>query len=126
MHPPKKILLADDDAAILDATRMILELEGYEVLSTLDGGMVEQLLEEKPDLLLLDIWMGGHDGKEICRGLKAGDETKHLPIILISASRDVARSALDAGADDFIAKPYQLCELLAKVDKHVSLAASIV
>ena len=78
------------------------------------------MLREPTDLLLLDIWMSGHDGKEICRALKRGDATKKVPIILISASRDVELSASEAGADDWIAKPFDMKNLLAKVKKHTT------
>ena len=72
-----------------------------------------------PDLLLLDIWLSGWDGREICRSLKAREETKHLPIVLCSASRDGERMAREAGADGFIAKPFALDDLLATVARHL-------
>lgn len=117
---PIKILVADDDPAILDSIKMILELEGYEVTTTVDGATIGRMFEEQPDLLLLDIWMSGQDGKDICRALKAQDTTRHIPIIMISASRDVAESARDAGADDFLTKPFEMEELLLKVKKFTT------
>lgn len=114
----KRVLIADDDPAILDATRMILELEGYEVTTTVDGETIKEMFENPPDLLLLDIWMSGQDGKDICRALKAQDSTKHIPIIMVSASRDVAESARSAGADDFLTKPFEMEVLLEKVRKY--------
>ena len=116
----KKILVADDDPAILDSIKMILELEGYEVVTTVNGATVPSLLKNKPDLLLLDIWMSGQDGKDICRTLKADKATKNIPIIMVSASRDVAASAKEAGADDFLTKPFEMDDLLAKVKKYTS------
>lgn len=114
---PKTILIADDDEGILDATSAILEFEGYQVRSTLDGASVLRLEGQLPDLLLLDIWMSGTDGTDVCRQLKNSDDTKHLPVIMISASRDIEQYAMDAGADDFLAKPYEMKELLEKVKK---------
>jgi DNA-binding response OmpR family regulator len=115
----KRILIADDDPAILDATRMILEMENYEVETTVDGATVAIMFENPPDLLLLDIWMSGQDGKDICRALKSQESTKHVPVIMISASRDVEASAKDAGADDFVTKPFEMDLLLKKIREHL-------
>ncbi|MBA3788921.1 response regulator transcription factor [Patescibacteria group bacterium] len=114
----KKILLADDDLAILDATKMLLELEGYEVQTTAEGVTVKEMIEQLPDLLLLDIWMSGQDGKKICKKLKANKSTKHIPIVMISASRDVEDSARAAGADAFMTKPFEMNDLLARVKEY--------
>jgi len=114
---PKTILIADDDEGILDATSAILEFEGYHVQSTLDGASVLRWEGALPDLLLLDIWMSGTDGTDVCRQLKTSEGTKHLPVIMISASRDIEQYARDAGADDFLAKPYEMKDLLEKVKR---------
>ena len=113
--PSKTILIADDDEGILDATQAILEFEGYQVNITVDGSAVLRLQGKLPDLLLLDIWMSGQDGTDICRQLKSNHATKGLPVLMISASRDIEQYAMDAGADDFLAKPYEMDELLEKV-----------
>ena len=116
----KKILVADDDPAIVDAIQLMLELYDYEVSTTVDGETIYKMENEYPDLLLLDIWMSGQDGREICKYLKNKPLTKHIPIIMISASRDIIQSAKDSGADDFIAKPFQMDELLTKIEKYTS------
>ena len=113
----KKILIADDDPAIVESTTLILEEFGYEVLSTVDGATIYKMEKEYPDLLLLDIWMSGQDGRDICRYLKKDNITKHIPIIMISASQDIKKSATAAGADDFLAKTFDMDELIAKVKK---------
>lgn len=118
---PKKILIADDDPAICDALKLMLEEEGYMVDTTVNGETIYQLEEMFPDLLLLDIWMSGQDGREICKYLKKKDLTKDIPIIMISASRDIAAAAKEAGADDFIPKPFGMDELLSKVAQHIIL-----
>jgi DNA-binding response OmpR family regulator len=112
----KKIMIADDDPGIVDAVGMLLEFEGYAVTTTVDGSTVLDMQEELPDLLLLDIWMSGEDGRDICKRLKSGDLTKNIPVIMISASRDIKESALAAGADDFLAKPFEMDELLKKIE----------
>ncbi|SEM59078.1 two-component system, OmpR family, response regulator MprA/putative two-component system response regulator [Mucilaginibacter gossypiicola] len=115
----KKIMIADDDPGIVDAVEMLLEFEGYEVTSTVDGATVLDMKDELPDLLLLDIWMSGEDGRDICKKLKQNELTKDIPVIMISASRDIRDSAMIAGADDFLAKPFDMDELLKKVAHFV-------
>ena len=111
-------MIADDDPGIVDAVEMLLEFEGYEVMSTVDGTTVLDMKGELPDLLLLDIWMSGEDGRDICRKLKHEPITKDIPVIMISASRDIEASALVAGADDFLAKPFEMDELLKKIEHY--------
>jgi DNA-binding response OmpR family regulator len=108
-------MIADDDPGIVDAVEMLLQFEGYDVTSTVDGATLLDMKEQLPDLLLLDIWMSGEDGRDICRKLKNGNVTKNIPVIMISASRDIQESALAAGADDFLAKPFEMNELLQKI-----------
>ncbi|MDB5287787.1 MAG: response regulator receiver protein [Mucilaginibacter sp.] len=109
-------MIADDDPGIVDAVEMLLEFEGYTVTSTVDGSTVLDMKEELPDLLLLDIWMSGEDGRDICKKLKSENITKNIPVIMISASRDIKASAMAAGADDFLAKPFEMDELLKKIE----------
>ncbi|MDN3509997.1 MAG: response regulator [Candidatus Jettenia sp. CY-1] len=115
----KKIILAEDNLAIVDALTIMLEEFGYEVISIVDGSTVKDKLKEKPDLILLDIWMQGWSGRDACRYLKSNEDTKDIPIIIISADRNIAQLAKEAGADDFIAKPFQIEDLLAKVEKYI-------
>jgi len=116
----KKIFIADDDEAIVDATVMMLEVMGYDVQHTLDGNAVPDAMANKPDLLLLDIWMSGVDGRDICRQLKSNPETRSIPVLMVSASRDIAQSALDAGADGFLEKPFDMNNLLDKIDSLIN------
>jgi CheY-like chemotaxis protein len=116
----KRIMVADDDPAILDVMRMMLEFEGYEVLTTLNGAAVLKMETEFPDLLLLDIRMSGADGRDICRKLKQSERTSKIPVVLVSAGKDIEQSAIEAGANDFIAKPFEMIELLHKVEKNIN------
>ena|ERR1017187_9044065 len=116
----KKILVADDNPAILDALKIMLEEEGYEVETTVDGATAQDMKGHLPDLLLLDIWMSGIDGRDICKHLKSAAATKHIPVTMISATKDIEQIAKDSGADDFISKPFQMENLLAIVAKYVS------
>ena len=113
----KSILVADDDKAILDALSLFLEDAGYAVTTTTRGEDVRMMHEKFPDIILLDIWMSGSDGGEICAYLKSKKRTKSIPIILFSANRDTAKIAQETGADDYIEKPFNLEELLEKIER---------
>jgi DNA-binding response OmpR family regulator len=113
----KTIMIADDDQGILDAVGMLLEFEGYKVITSLNCGSLINNEQQVPDLLLLDIWMSGTDGRDTCKILKQKENTSSLPIIMISASKDIGASAIAAGADDFLAKPFQINELLQKIER---------
>ncbi|UII31118.1 response regulator [Fulvivirga ulvae] len=112
----KRILVADDDPSILDVLEIMLaEIGGYQVETTANGKSVLELKDDLPDLILLDLWMSGMDGREICTKLKSQDTTRAIPVIIFSANRDIQTIAETAGADDYIAKPFQMNELLEKV-----------
>ncbi len=115
----KNILVADDDPAILDAVKMILEDENYKVITTVNGETARKVYGDLPDLILLDIWMSGMDGRDVCKHLKGQKKTQHIPIVMISANKDTQKIAMDAGADDFLAKPFEIDELLKKVEKYI-------
>lgn len=118
----KTILVADDDVAILEALTLILEDAGYDVSTTIDGAMLRNVYQQDPvpDLLLLDIWLSGWNGRDICLELKSVEQAKHLPIILFSANRETQRIAQEAGADDFITKPFDMDELLQTIERHLN------
>lgn len=115
----QKILVADDDPAILDALKIMLEEEGYEVETTLDGTKAQNMQKPFPNLLLLDIWMSGVNGGDICKLIKSASATKNVPVIMVSATKNIEQIATNAGADGFISKPFQMDALLAIVAKHV-------
>lgn len=117
-HIKKKILIADDDPSIVDALTLMLEDEGYDIEATGDGQMVKDLEKGHPDLILLDIWMSGWHGRDICIYLKGQESTRHIPIIIISANKDTKEIALQAGADDFITKPFEMDALIEKVARY--------
>jgi|SRR5882672_5885787 len=119
--PIKKhtIVVADDDPAILEAMKLMLEFYDFEVKTIADGMVVSKLLSFKPTLLLLDICMPGVDGREICKELKATASTKDIPVIMISANYDIADASRDSGADDYLAKPFEVQDLLKKINKYL-------
>ncbi|HSX09035.1 MAG TPA: response regulator [Candidatus Saccharimonadales bacterium] len=113
------IVVADDDPAILDAMKMILESYNYKVETVSDGSVLPKLMTIKPKLLFLDIRMSGVNGKDVCRELKEIDETKDIPVVMISASCDLIKIVKEAGADDFLEKPFEMNDLLSKVNKYL-------
>ena len=117
----KKILVVDDDPDILDALQFMLEDAGYEVKTTEKGEYAENLHDTNgglPDVIILDVLLSGKDGRLICQKLKSQEETKRIPIIMISAHPNAKQSVTAVGADDFIAKPFDMDELLAKIAQY--------
>ena len=119
---PKRILVADDDLGIGEMLREMLSDAGYEADIEVKGQAVRQLTEPLPDLLILDIRLSGTDGRTICEQLKRQPATSSIPIIILSAHKDTQQIARDAGADDFLAKPFAMGDLLALVAKYVGSA----
>ena len=116
----KKILVVDDEPDILEFLEVILEEEGYAVLTSDKGEFLEQLHNGGlPDLILVDVLLSGKDGREIVKHLKSQEETKPIPVIMFSAHPSAERTAREAGAEDFVAKPFEIDELLAKVAKYL-------
>ena len=116
MEDKKKIIIVDDDVDILDVTTIILErYGGYEVAVIDRGEEMKSIKRTSPDLILLDLWMSGFNGQDLCRELKGDKQTKAIPVILFSANRELKSIAESCGADDFISKPYQMDDLLEKV-----------
>lgn len=120
---PATIMVADDDAAIVEVVTMVLEDAGYQVLSTSNGAAVRALKTNLPDLILMDIWMSGVDGSEIVKQLKAQPETKAIPVIIFSANRDCEAIAKAAGAEDYLKKPFDIDDLLDKVARFIPAAS---
>jgi two-component system response regulator MprA len=112
-----KILVVDDERAVRDSLRRALELEGYEVELAGDGGEALTRLESEsdPDAMILDVLMPPPDGLEVCRTLRLSGS--RLPVLMLTARAEVENrvEGLDAGADDYLTKPFALEELLARL-----------
>ncbi len=116
-----KILIVDDDFDIIEPLAMLFEQEGYDVAAITKGDQTfEKITSFKPDLLLLDILMSGSDGRTICRTLKSKAETKLLPIIMMSAHPAAKADSSTCGADDFIAKPFDIDDLLTLIRNYIN------
>jgi two-component system response regulator MprA len=113
-----KILVVDDERAVRDSLRRALELEGYEIELAGDGSEALTTLaheDSQPDAVILDVLMPGVDGLEVCRRLRASGNRG--PVLMLTARDEVENrvAGLDAGADDYVTKPFALEELLARV-----------
>ena len=120
-NPSKKapfgILIVDDEKDLVDLVAYNLEREGYAVLKAYDGEEALNIIRSrKPDLVLLDLMLPGIQGLEICRIVRSAPETATLPIIMLTARGEEADRVigLEIGADDYVAKPFSVRELLAR------------
>ncbi|MBM3244369.1 MAG: response regulator [Candidatus Omnitrophica bacterium] len=115
---PIRILIADDDPDIRDILMITLSEENYEVIEAPDGEEALKIIETKPlDLVLVDYKMPKVDGREVCRRVKKDLLLSHLPIIMVTGKGDINDrvNGIDAGADDYIVKPFEPKELLARI-----------
>jgi len=114
---PMKVLVVDDERAVRESIRRALELEGYEIELAEDGRQALDRLESdsQPDAVVLDILMPGVDGLEVCRTLRKSGSS--IPVLMLTARTQVEDrvEGLDAGADDYLTKPFALEELLARL-----------
>src|SRR5213592_751129 len=112
-----RILVVDDERAVRDSLRRALELEGYQIELAGDGREALYRLDSdvQPDAVILDVLMPGIDGLEVCRRLRAAGNS--IPVLMLTARDEVENrvAGLDAGADDYVTKPFALEELLARV-----------
>ncbi|NUO96582.1 MAG: response regulator transcription factor [Nonomuraea sp.] len=116
MSEPARLLVVDDEPALREALQSSLEFEGYRVGTANDGqAALEELAGEPYDAVLLDVMMPRLDGLTACRRLRA--QGNHIPVLMLTARDAVGDrvSGLDAGADDYLVKPFELDELLARV-----------
>jgi two-component system alkaline phosphatase synthesis response regulator PhoP len=114
-----KILVVDDEIYIVHILDFSLGMEGYEVVTALDGEQaLAKVKTEEPDLIVLDIMMPKLDGYETCKVLKSDPETRHIPVILLSAKgRNVdQKMGFQVGADDYITKPFSPRKLVERIN----------
>ncbi|PRB00410.1 response regulator [Chryseobacterium sp. MYb7] len=116
----KKILIFDDDAAILEVITIIFEENGYDVkISETSHDILEKVAEYHPDVILMDNWIPKIGGVEATKLLKSSEEFNHIPVIYVTANNDIAALASEAQADDYVSKPFNLDDLEEMVAKHI-------
>ena len=122
-----KILVIDDDKDLLEVTKSLLSRKGFEVETNDNWDGALQLLDSfQPQLILLDVFLNGIDGLDICKKLKSMPNTCHIPILIFSAYPSVAERVIyEYGADDFIAKPFEVNDLVSKVHSVLSQTAGL-
>ena len=114
------IVIVDDNADVLQVMKLLLGSRGFEVIGTTKGEETFNLVNTcQPALIFLDIHLAGMDGREISKQLKTTDETKHIPVILFSANIIKGTTLAESLADEFIAKPFDIHELILKVNKLI-------
>ncbi|MGI4728396.1 MAG: response regulator transcription factor [Janthinobacterium lividum] len=117
----KKILICDDDEGILHMLSFILEDAGFDTIGEANSlNIFKQIRNEQPDLLLLDLWMPVLTGDQVLKTLRVDPDKMNLPVIIISASMEGKNIASEAGANDFLAKPFDIEQLISKVNSLIN------
>lgn len=123
-----KILIADDIKQNVKLLRVILAASGYDIIEAYDGEeALEKLKLERPDLILLDVMMPKLTGYDVCKKIRADEKTRDIPVIMITAlhEMDDRIKGIEAGANDFISKPFNKAELLARVKSFTSMRHAV-
>lgn len=114
----KKILVVDDEIDILEPLSLILSSSNFQVETVSEGNKILSTVSKfKPDIILLDVLISGTDGREVCKELKKVKSTKDIPVLIISAHPGANKNAEESGADGFIAKPFDMEQLLTAINK---------
>ena len=115
----KKVFIADDESGFVATLKSRLEFEGFEITTAPAGkAALEQIPVEKPDLVLLDIMMPAVNGYQVCRELKEDPDTSSIPILMLTAKSQESDKfwGMEAGADDYMTKPFDMDELIKKIE----------
>lgn len=113
----KKVLIIEDDEAISEALTVLIEGEGHRVI-TPKNEYLAKTRSDHPDLIFLDILLGGEDGRVLCRKIKKDAQTKDIPVVIMSAHQNIAQETKAAGADDYIAKPFDISRVYTMLTKY--------
>ncbi len=116
-----KILVVDDDTDILGLMEIMLHSNNYDVKAISRWQEIDNSIHDfKPDLILLDVSLGGADGREICKGIKMAEETQNLPVILFSANPEMGKFIEECSAQSFISKPFEIKYLLNTIQHFLN------
>lgn len=118
-----KVLVVDDDRDILEVVELLLTLHNYSARTIFRAEEIfDEIKKCKPDIILLDVNIAGQDGREICKLLRNIKDTKNIPVILFSAIPELEQSQLTCGATDFLSKPFDVSDLIKKLEQHLNAA----
>ena len=121
MNKNTRILVLDDDPDIGTMIKMMLEYKGYSVTVSDRADHAEEVLRNNSiDLIIMDMLLSGVNGTDICAELKENSSTAHIPVMMISAHPNAKEICLQAGADEFISKPFDMQDILSKISKLVN------
>ena len=121
MNNNKTILICDDDEGILELVSLVLEDSGFQTVCVQNSLEVfKNISRENPDLIFLDLWMPQMSGDQVLKVLRDDSATSNIPVIVMSASRDGVQIAKQAGANDFLAKPFDIDDLIDKANALLS------
>lgn len=117
-----RILILDDDKDLLTVVKSLLRKKGFDVFAYSDWSMAWAAVKAyKPQLILLDVFLPGIDGLDVCKKLKSSPFTRNIPILMFSSYPNIAETAINEfGADDFIAKPFETNEIIRKIHNILS------
>ena len=115
------VLIVEDNLDLAEATRHFLEMKRFRVLIS-DGKDLQQILtDDRPDIIILDISLGSLDGRVLCKELKQKEQTKTIPVIMLSAHEKLSKAYDDDCADGYIMKPFALGELLQEIQLVIKM-----
>lgn len=110
-------MVVDDDSGIGEMLKTLLEFYGFEVIVTEQPDETEKIITEKDiDLVMLDMLISGVNGTDVCARLRNNESTAEVPVLMMSALHDAGIKCKNAGANDFIAKPFEMEDLIAKIN----------
>jgi len=119
----ERVLIVDDNSDILWVVEVVLRRYGYDVMALPRGEeVIPKVRSFSPDLILLDVFLSGIDGIEVCNRLKENAKTKDIPVIMFSAHTNFSDIQKFCKADDFIAKPFDVNELVSKIQHQIKAA----
>ena len=121
----QKILIIDDDDDISAMLFLLLRSKFEVAVITKSEDIFERIRSYEPDIILLDVFLTGYDGRVICKQLKFHPSFKHIPVIMVSGHDDVSDCVSKYGADDFILKPFEADQLIAKIERQLDIKQSI-
>ncbi len=113
------ILIVEDDPQVARLIALVLQRHGQECEIVSDGkSALARAKELKPTIIFADLTIKGMGGEALCRALKAQEETRSIPYIILSGDRDIAQKARECGADDYMGKPFEFTDLIGLIEKH--------